>query len=107
MHHPHAAFPEAVLKAIRAECTRQAFRRRHCAIQRTKQMARCGENGKLPIYNGSYVTARIRDGSVLPQGRHRAGAAGIGRGRGRSGGGAAAGAGRIESTSISNCGADR
>jgi hypothetical protein len=32
VNHPHAAFPEAVQKAIRAESTRQSFRGRHRVI---------------------------------------------------------------------------
>ena len=38
VNHPHAALPEAVLKAIRAESPRQSFRRRHRDIQSTKRM---------------------------------------------------------------------
>jgi hypothetical protein len=32
VNYPHAAFPEAVLKAIRAEGAWQSFRRRHRGI---------------------------------------------------------------------------
>ena len=53
VHHPHAAFPKAVLKAIRAESSRQSFRRRHRGIQSTKQMPHWGGNEMLPIGNGS------------------------------------------------------
>ena len=53
VHHPHAAFPEAVLKAIRAEGPRQVFRHRHRGFQSTKQIGCCGANQMLPICNGS------------------------------------------------------
>ncbi len=50
--HPHAACPEAVLKAIRAESPRQSFGRRHCVIQCTKRMPTWGALKMLPIGNG-------------------------------------------------------
>ena len=53
VNHPHTAFPEAVLKAIRAEGLRQVFRRRHRELQSTKQIACCGANQMLPICNGA------------------------------------------------------
>ena len=53
VHYPHAAFPEAVLKAVRAESPRQVVRRRHRGFQSTKQIACCGANEMLPIGNGS------------------------------------------------------
>ena len=53
VHYPHAAFPEAVLKAIRAESPRQVVRRRHRGFQSTKQIPCCGANEMLPIGNGS------------------------------------------------------
>ncbi len=39
VNYPHAAFPEAVLKAIRAESPRQMSRRRHRGFQSTRQIA--------------------------------------------------------------------
>jgi hypothetical protein len=48
VNHPHAAFPEAVQKAIRAESTRQSFGSRHRVIQSTKQMPPWTDNEKLP-----------------------------------------------------------
>jgi hypothetical protein len=53
MDYPHAAFPEAVLKAIRAERPRQVVRCRHRGFQSTKQIACCGVIEMLPIGNGS------------------------------------------------------
>jgi hypothetical protein len=52
VHYPHAAFPEAVLKAIRAESPRQVIRCRHRGFQSTKQIACCGPIKMLPIGNG-------------------------------------------------------
>ena len=52
VHYPHAAFPKAVLKAVRAESPRQIVRRRHRGFQSTKQIACCGANEMLPIGNG-------------------------------------------------------
>ena len=58
--HPHAAFPKAVLKAIRAEGPRQMFRRRHRGFQSTKQIACCGANNMLPICNVAAALGSIR-----------------------------------------------
>jgi hypothetical protein len=56
VNHPHAAFPKAVLKAIRAESPRQMSRGRHRGFQSTKQLACCGANDMLPIGNGAECT---------------------------------------------------
>jgi len=60
VNHPHAAFPEAVLKAVRAEGPRQVVRRRHRGFQSTKQMACCGAFQMLPICNVPAALGSIR-----------------------------------------------
>ena len=70
MHHPHAAFPEAVLKAIRAEGPRQVFGRRHRGFQSTKQIACCGAIEMLPICNGLSAGLGhrgVRPGPIRPE----------------------------------------
>ena len=69
--HPHTAFPEAVLKAIRAEGPRQVFRRRHRGFQSTKQIACCGANKMLPICNVAAGTS-IDQGQRAARGTSRA-----------------------------------
>jgi hypothetical protein len=51
VNHPHAAFPKAILKAIRAESPRESFGRWHRAFQCTKQIGRWGAGQRLPLDN--------------------------------------------------------
>ena len=61
VNYPHAAFPKAVLKAIRAEAPRQVFRGRHRGFQGTKHIAYWGPNQMLPLGNGSRIGNRGTD----------------------------------------------
>jgi hypothetical protein len=106
MNHPHAAFPKAVLKAIRAEGPRQVFGRWHRGFQSTKHIACCGAIEMLPIGNG--LAARGTDpGRAGPPGQPRPA---LGRANAVGSGPTRSGRGLAEHTTITNiatCGVDR